>query len=79
MSSLTTLLEAEDSGTPIKIVGDPLYYESLAAAVDKEAPADPQPLIDEVSTIMNKMHEDGTLTELSKKWFGTDLTKKQGS
>ena len=42
MSSLTTLKEAEDSGTPIKIVGDPLYYEPLAVAIDKEAPADPQ-------------------------------------
>ena len=79
MSSLTTLQEAQDSGTPIKIVGDPLYYEPLAAAIDKEAPADPQPLVDEVSKIINEMHEDGTLTELSKKWYGTDLTKKQGA
>jgi polar amino acid transport system substrate-binding protein len=79
MSSLTTLQEAQDSGTPIKIVGDPLYYEPLAAAIDKEAPADPQPLVDEVSKIINEMHEDGTLTELSKKWYGIDLTKKQGA
>jgi polar amino acid transport system substrate-binding protein len=79
MSSLTTLKEAKDSGTPIKIVGDPLYYEPLAAAIDKEAPADPQPLVDEVSKIINEMHEDGTLTQLSKKWYGIDLTKKQGA
>jgi polar amino acid transport system substrate-binding protein len=80
MSSLTTLQEAVDSGTPIKIVGDPLYYEPLAAAIDKEAPADPKPLVDEVSRIINEMHEDGTLTELSKKWYdGIDLTKKQGA
>ena len=80
MSSLTTLQEAVDSGTPIKIVGDPLYYEPLAAAIDKEAPADPKPLLDEVSKIINEMHEDGTLTELSKKWYdGIDLTKKQGA
>jgi polar amino acid transport system substrate-binding protein len=79
MSSLTTLQEAVDSGTPIKIVGDPLYYEPLAAAIDKEAPADPQPLVDEVSKHIKEMHEDGTLTELSKKWYGIDLTKKQGS
>jgi polar amino acid transport system substrate-binding protein len=79
MSSLTTLQEAQDSGTPIKIVGDPLYYEPLAAAIDKEAPADPQPLVDEVSKIINEMHEDGTLTELSKEWYGIDLTKKQGA
>jgi polar amino acid transport system substrate-binding protein len=79
MSSLTTLKEAADSGTPIKVVGDPLYYEPLAAAIDKKAPADPKPLVDEVSKIIKEMHEDGTLTELSKKWYGVDLTKKQGA
>jgi polar amino acid transport system substrate-binding protein len=80
MSSLTTLKEAKDSGTPIKIVGDPLYYEPLAVAIDKESPANPKPLVDEVSNIVREMHEDGTLTELSEKWFdGIDLTEKQGA
>ncbi len=79
MSGLTTLKEAADSGTPIKVVGDPLYYEPLAAAIDKKAPADPKPLVDEVGKIIKEMHEDGTLTELSKKWYGVDLTKKQGA
>jgi polar amino acid transport system substrate-binding protein len=79
MSSLTTLQEAADSGTPIKIVGDPLYYEPLAAAIDKKAPADPQPFVDEVSKIIKEMHKDGTLTELSEKWYDYDLTKKQGA
>lgn len=80
MSSLTTLEEAKDSGTPIKIVGDPLYYEPLAVAIDKESPANPKPLVDEVSKIVKEMHEDGTLTKLSKKWYGgLDLTEKQGT
>jgi polar amino acid transport system substrate-binding protein len=79
MSNLATLKEAEDSGTPIKVVGDPLYYEPLAAAIDKESPADPKPFVDEVSKIIEEMHEDGTLTELSEKWYGVDLTKKQGA
>jgi polar amino acid transport system substrate-binding protein len=79
MSSLTTLKQAEESGTPIKIVGDPLYYEPLAVAIDKEAPGNPKPLAKEVNKIVEEMHEDGTLTELSKKWYGYDLTEKQGS
>jgi polar amino acid transport system substrate-binding protein len=79
MSSLTTLKEAEESGTPIKVVGDPLFYEPNAAAVDKKAPSDPKPLVEEVGKIIKEMHEDGTLTELSKKWYGLDLTKKQGA
>ena len=79
MSSLTTLQEAVDSGKPIKIVGEPLYYEPLAVAIDKEAPSDPQPFVDEVSKIIKEMHKDGTLTELSNKWYGYDLSKKQGA
>ena len=78
MSALPTLQGAVDADKPIKIVGDPLYYEPLAAAIDKEAPSDPKPLLDEVSRIIEEMHQDGTLSELSKKWYdGTDLTKKQ--
>jgi polar amino acid transport system substrate-binding protein len=61
------------------VVGDPLYYEPLAAAIDKKAPADPQPFVDEVSKIIKGMHKDGTLTELSNKWYGYDLSKKQGA
>jgi polar amino acid transport system substrate-binding protein len=78
MSALPTLQGAIDAGKPIKIVGDPLYYEPLAAAIDREAPSDPKPLVDEIGRIIEEMHQDGTLTELSKKWYdGTDLTKKQ--
>jgi polar amino acid transport system substrate-binding protein len=79
MSSLTTLQEAEKKGTPIKVIGDPLYYEPLAVAIDKEAPGNPKPLVDEVDKIVKEMHEDGTLSELSEKWYGYDLSKKQGS
>ena len=80
MSYLYVFKQAQEDGTPIKVVGDPLYYEPLAAAIDKEAPADPKPLLDEASKIIKEMHEDGTLTELSKKWYdGIDLTKKQGA
>jgi polar amino acid transport system substrate-binding protein len=79
MSSLTVLKEAEESGTPIKVVGDPLYYEPLAVAVDKEAPGNPEPLVKEIDKIVKEMHKDGTLTKLSNKWYGYDLTEKQGS
>ena len=78
MSALPTLQGAVQAGKPIKLVGDPLYYEPLAAAIDKEAPSDPKPLLDEMSRIIEEMHQDGTLTELSKKWYdGTDLSEKE--
>jgi polar amino acid transport system substrate-binding protein len=78
ISSLTTLKEAEKN-TPIKIVDGPLYYEPLAVAIDKQAPSNPKPLAKEVNKIVEEMHQDGTLTKLSKKWYGYDLTKKQDS
>ena len=76
MSALPTLEGAVDKGKPIKIVGDPLYYEPLAVAIDKNAPEDPRPLVEEISSIIEEMHSDGTLSKLSEKWYGIDLTKK---
>jgi polar amino acid transport system substrate-binding protein len=75
ISALPTLEQAIKDGEPIKILGDPLFYEPLAVAFDKQAPVDPTGLVDEVSRIIEEMHEDGTLTELSMKWYGEDLTK----
>jgi polar amino acid transport system substrate-binding protein len=77
MSALPTLDGAADKGTPIKIVGDPLFYEPLAVAIDKSSPKDPQSFFKEVNRIVQAMHSDGTLSQLSKKWYkGSDLTKK---
>ena len=74
ISALPTLEAAEKAGSPIKIVGDPLYYEPLAVAIDKSSQLDPQSLVDKISEIVQEMHEDGTLAELSQKWYGTDLS-----
>jgi hypothetical protein len=30
-----------------------------------------------ISQIVKDMHKDGTLSKLSKKWYGTDLTVKK--
>jgi polar amino acid transport system substrate-binding protein len=76
ISALPTLEGAIDKGKPIKVVGDPIYYEPLAVALDKNAPEDPVPLAEEIGRIIEEMHEDGTLSELSMKWYGTDLTKE---
>ena len=77
MSALPTLDQAIGDDVPIKIVGDPLFYEPLGVAVDKESPEDPKAFFEEVSKIIEEMHSDGTLSEFSKKWYGgTDLSKK---
>jgi polar amino acid transport system substrate-binding protein len=74
VSALPTLEAAIDSGSPIKIVGEPLYFEPLAVAVDTRSELDPTSLLERISEIVEEMHEDGTLAELSQKWYETDLT-----
>jgi polar amino acid transport system substrate-binding protein len=75
ISALPTLEQAIKDGSPIKIIGDPLFYEPLAVALDKESSVDPASLLDQISKIVTDMHNDGTLTALSMKWYGVDLTK----
>jgi polar amino acid transport system substrate-binding protein len=75
ISALPTLEEAIKSGKPIKIVGEPVYYEPLSVALDRNSQLDPQRLLDRISEIIEEMHEDGTLSELSEKWYGVDLTQ----
>ena len=76
MSSATTMQAAIDAGLPIKVVGDPLFYEPLAAAIDASATLETDSFVSRVSEIIDEMHEDGTLSELSNTWFGLDLTTK---
>ena len=77
-TSLTTAQGYIDKGNPLKIVGDPVFYEPLAAAIDKNASADPTAFAEAVDGIVGEMHSDGTLSELSKKWYdGTDLSVQQ--
>ena len=58
-------------------VGDPVFYEPLAVAFDKTV-EDNDSLVAAVDAIVGEMHADGTLSELSQKWFGADLTKTVG-
>jgi polar amino acid transport system substrate-binding protein len=68
-----------DSGGKVKQVGDPLYYEPLSIAFDKNDPIDNASLVQAVSKIVDDMHADGTLTSLSMQWFGVDLTTSAAS
>jgi polar amino acid transport system substrate-binding protein len=74
VSALPTLQGAIDADSPIKVIGDPLYYEPLAVAIDRNSQLDPTSLVEKVSDIVREMHDDGTLSELSEKWYGADLT-----
>lgn len=77
LSSSTTVDAAIAAGLPIVKVGDPVYYEPLAAAFDKSVD-DNDSLVEAVDAIIGEMHADGTLSELSVTWFGEDLTRRVG-
>jgi len=61
-------------GLPLKQLGDPVYFEYLAAAFDKASSKDPVSFVKKVTEIIQKMHSDGTLLNLSQKYYGIDLT-----
>ncbi len=78
ITSSTTGQGYINEGNPVKIVGDPLFYEPLSVAMDKSSSLDPASLAEAADQIVAEMHADGTLTEMSKKWYdGLDLTVQQ--
>ena len=67
-------VEIKDNDLPLEIVGEALYVEEDAYAFAKTERGDA--LRAKVDAALTEMHEDGTLTELSNKWFGYDISKK---
>ena len=67
--------DAINKGMPLQSFGNPVFYEPLAAACDK-ARAGSKEFIKKINTIFESMHEDGTLTAFSMKWYGVDISKK---
>ncbi|HUI90187.1 MAG TPA: transporter substrate-binding domain-containing protein [Anaerolineales bacterium] len=62
------------NGKPLKQLGDPLYYEYLAPAIDRSSSLDPHSFIAAVSQVVQGLHKDGTLSKLCVQWEGSDLT-----
>jgi polar amino acid transport system substrate-binding protein len=65
-------------GLPLKQLGDPVFFEYLAAAVDKAAGKDPKSFVEKVTELINAMHADGTLLKLSQQYYNLDLTTSAG-
>jgi polar amino acid transport system substrate-binding protein len=78
LTNSTTIFGAQESGIKIKKLGDPVYYEALAMALDKSGSKDATSLVAKLSEIITAMRDDGTLTNLSMKWYKVDLARKVG-
>jgi polar amino acid transport system substrate-binding protein len=78
LTALPTAQGLIDSGDyPIKLVGDPVFYEPLAVAFDK-AVDDNDSLVEAVDQIIGEMHDDGTLSDMSDQWYeGIDYTTQE--
>ena len=62
-----------EDGQPIKQLGEPVYFEYLSAAFDKQSALDTTSLQAKVNEIIQAMHADGTLKALSEQYYGSDL------
>jgi polar amino acid transport system substrate-binding protein len=74
MSATPTIQSAIDKGRPMQLLGDPLFSEPLSVAFDKSSELDNTSLVEAVSGIVEDMHADGTLSDLSMEWYGEDIT-----
>jgi polar amino acid transport system substrate-binding protein len=75
ITSGTVIDEAVQNDQPVVKIGEPIYVEELAVAIDKSGPPHAA-LLYEINKAIADMHADGTLTTLSEEWFdGEDLTQ----
>jgi len=78
-SAVPILQGAIDAGKPVKLMGEPIYNEPLAVAVDNAAPQDDASLVAALDELIAEMHEDGTLSASSMEWYGVDYSVQQGA
>jgi polar amino acid transport system substrate-binding protein len=63
------------AGMPVVKLEGVVYSEDLAAAFDKASTLSTATLVTKVNEAFTAMHADGTLSELSNKWFEMDITQ----
>ena len=77
LTSGPTVEQAIKQNQPVVKVGAPVYFEPLAVALDKSGPNDAD-FLAKLTQIVKDIHADGTLTTMSMKWYGLDLTSGPG-
>lgn len=72
-----TLTVINDEDLDLRQLNEKLVYETNAYPFRQDEEG--QALADEVAKTIDEMREDGTLKELSEKWFGIDVTEIEES
>lgn len=70
VAGLLTITDQIKNGGPYKMVGEPLFDEPIAIAIDKGDPEFAAKIVE----IIDAMRADGTLSALSVEWLGADVT-----
>ncbi|MGG4773651.1 ABC transporter substrate-binding protein [Paenalcaligenes sp. Me52] len=66
---LTGLMAIKERNAPMEMAGDLLYQEEVGIAIKKGRPE----LQQAINTALQDMRDDGTYTQISEKYFGTDI------
>lgn len=75
VGSLPAILSAIEANYPLRVLGDPVFYEPLALAIDR---GDAE-FNDKLAAILADMKADGTLSALSVKWYKIDYSSTASS
>jgi len=70
VGSLPAIMNAIENNYPLRVLGDPVFYEPLALAIDKGD----QEFNDKLASIIADMQDEGVMSALSEKWYGIDYT-----
>lgn len=73
LTALPTGMGFMEDGKPIKQLGEPVYFEYLAAAMDRSSSLAPATFLAKVTEAIQAMHKDGLLKQLSEKYYTADL------
>jgi polar amino acid transport system substrate-binding protein len=65
---------AIEGGLPIKQLEEVLYYDYVSVSLDKKSSRDSVPLVRRINEIIQDMHLDGTLRDLSEEYYHGDFT-----
>ena len=77
LTALPTIEAAVKRGMPLRVISPPVFEDSSAIALDRSSPLQSAPLLWAITGIVHDMHRDGTLSKLSMKYYGIDITVRR--
>jgi len=80
LDSVLTLLpvarSAIESGKPFRMLDEPIIFAYAAITLDRINNRSPERLLAEITRIVQEMHSDGRLKNMSMQYIGIDLTQE---